>query len=154
MVKNINFFWDRKKIFLTYWKTVFWVTEHFCKKWTFLKYAFFCPKNAFFWQKWQFDPRCSALQRRCQGIFFSWGILLLISWRILLSKVEHMVKPPTEHVLFSQKWAIFARFENKSFWNWLESKTYSVCNQNTSWYTILVHFGAKNALILSKNWFF
>ena len=52
MVKNINFFWDSKKIFLTYWKTVFWVTEHFCIKWTFWKNAFFCLKNAFFWQKW------------------------------------------------------------------------------------------------------
>ena len=31
-VKNTNFFWDRKKIFLTHWKTVFWVTEHFFEK--------------------------------------------------------------------------------------------------------------------------
>ena len=34
-VKNTNFFWDRKKISLTHWKTVFWVTEHFWIKWTF-----------------------------------------------------------------------------------------------------------------------
>ena len=59
-VKNINFFWDNKKIFLTYWKTVFLVTEHFCIKWTFWKNVIFCPKNAFFWQKWSFDPRRSA----------------------------------------------------------------------------------------------
>ena len=117
MVKNINFFSDSKKLFLTHWKTVFWVTEHFCIKWTFWKNAFFCPKNAFFWKKWQFDPLHSAAQHQCQGTFFGGGIFLLKSWRILLSKVEHMVKPPTEHVRFSQKWAIFARFENKSFWN-------------------------------------
>ena len=59
MVKNTNFFWDSKKLFLTYWKTVFWVTEHFCIKGTFWKNAFFCPKNAFFWPKWQFDPQTS-----------------------------------------------------------------------------------------------
>ena len=32
MVKNINFFWDSKKLFLTHLKTVFWVTEHFSIK--------------------------------------------------------------------------------------------------------------------------
>ena len=73
MVKNTNFFWDSKKIILTYWKTVFWVTEHFCRKWTFWKNVIFCPKNAFFWQKWQFDPLPSAAQRRCQGTFFLGG---------------------------------------------------------------------------------
>ena len=59
MVKNTNFFWDSKKIFLTYWTTVFWVTEHFRIKWTFWKNVIFCPKNAFFWQKWQYDPQTS-----------------------------------------------------------------------------------------------
>ena len=72
MVKNINFFWDSKKIFLTYWKTVFWVTEHFCIKWTFWKNAFFCPKNAFFWKKWQFDPLHSA---DVKELFF-WKVIL------------------------------------------------------------------------------
>ena len=60
MVKNTNFFWDSKKIFLTYRKTVFWVTKHFCIKWTFWKNVIFFLKNAFFWQKWPFDPRRSA----------------------------------------------------------------------------------------------
>ena len=142
MVKNTNFFWDSKKLFLTYWKTVFWVTEHFCIKWTFWKNAFFCPKNAFFWQKWHLDPRCSALERRCQGSFFSGGILLLISWRILLGKVGHMVKPPAEHFQFSLKWAIFGRFENKSFWKWLELKTYCVCYPNTLLYMVLDYLWA------------
>ena len=73
LVKNINFGLDQKKIFLTYWKTVFWVTEHFCIKWTFWKNAFFCPKNAFFWQKWQFHPLDHPGPRRCQGTFFSGG---------------------------------------------------------------------------------
>ena len=73
LVKNINFGLDQKKIFLTHWKTVFWVTEHFLIKWTFWKNAFFCPKNAFFWKKWQFDPLDSTGQRRCQGTFFPGG---------------------------------------------------------------------------------
>ena len=73
MVKNIIFFWDRKKIFFTHWKTVFRVTEHFCIKWTFWKNAFFCPKNAFFWKKWQFEPLHRTAPRRCQRTFFLGG---------------------------------------------------------------------------------
>ena len=46
LVKNINFGLEHKFFLLTYWKIVFWVTEHFCIKWTFWKNAFFCPKNA------------------------------------------------------------------------------------------------------------
>ena len=72
-VKNTNIGLDNKKIFLMHWKTVFWVTEHFSIKWTFWKNAFFCPKNAFFWQKWQFDHLLSAAQRWCQGTFFPGG---------------------------------------------------------------------------------
>ena len=116
----------------------------FLYKMNFLKKCLFCPKNAFFWQKWHLDPRCSALERRCQGSFFSGGILLLISWRILLGKVGHMVKPPAEHFQFSWKWAIFGRFENKSFWKWLELKTYCVCYPNTLLYMVLDHLWAKN----------
>ena len=48
LVKNINFGLDQIIFFLTHRKIVFWVTEHFCIKWTFLKNAFFCPKKAFF----------------------------------------------------------------------------------------------------------
>ena len=73
LVKNINFGLDQKNDFWTYWKTVFWVTEHFCIKWTFWKNAFFCPKNAFFWQTWQFDPLDHPGPRQCQGTFFSGG---------------------------------------------------------------------------------
>ena len=87
--------------------------------------------------------RRSAPERRCQGTFFSGGILLLISWRILLGKVGHMVKPPAEHFQFSWKWAIFGRFENKSFWKWLEPKTYCVCYPNTLLYMVLDHLWAK-----------
>ena len=82
MVKNINFFWDSKKLFLTYWKTVFWVTEHFCIKWTFWKNVFFCPKNAFFLTKmacWPSPERAGAAMSRN---FFLGRILLLKSWRI------------------------------------------------------------------------
>ena len=75
MVKNINFFCASKKLFLINWKTVFWVTEHFCIKWSFWKNAFFCPKNAFFWQKWPFDPRWSAVERVVAAMSrnFFWG---------------------------------------------------------------------------------
>ena len=118
-VKNTNFGLNKNNLFFMHWKIVFWVTDHFCIKWTFWKNAFFCPKNAFFGQKLQFDPRCSALERRCQGTFFSGGILLLKSWRILLGKVGHMVKPLFECVQFSPKSAIFGGFEKKSFWKWL-----------------------------------
>ena len=119
--------WDTRYYFIqnskVCWKTVFWVTEHFCIKWTFWKNAFFCPKNAFFLTKMACWPPAERGGAAMSRKFFWGGILLLKSWRILLSKMEHMVKPPTEHVLFSQKLAIFARFENKSFWNWLEPKT-------------------------------
>ena len=59
LVKNINTGLKQKIFFLTYWKTVFWVTKNFCIKWTFWKIPFFCPKNAFFWKKWQSDPQTS-----------------------------------------------------------------------------------------------
>ena len=135
-VKNTNFGLDNKKLILMHWKIVFWVTDHFCIKWTFWKNAFFCPKNAFFGQKLQFDPRRSAAERQCQGTFFSGGILLLKFRRILLSKIEHMVKPPYEHVQFSPKSAIFGGFEKKSFQKWLEPKTYCVCYPNTFLYMV------------------
>ena len=150
-VKNTNFGVDDKKLFLMHWKTVFWVTEHFCRKWTFWKNVIFCPKNAFFWQKWPVDPRRSAAERQCQGTFFSGGILLLKSWRILLGKIGHMVKPPYDHVQFSWKWAIFGRFENKSFWKWLEPKTYCVCYPNTLLYKVLDHLWAKKRHDFDQN---
>ena len=73
MVKNTNLFWDSKKLFFIFWKTVYWVTEHFCIKWTFWKNVIFCPKNAFFGQKWQFDTLDSMGQHHCQGTFFLGG---------------------------------------------------------------------------------
>ena len=48
-------------------------------------------------------------------LFFSGGILLLKSWRILLGKIGHMVKPPFDSSQFSPKSAIFGGFEKKSF---------------------------------------
>ena len=72
-VKNTNFGLYNKKSFLTHPNIVFGVTDHFCIKWTFWKIAFFCPKNAFFWQKWQFDPLHRAAPHWCQGTFFSGG---------------------------------------------------------------------------------
>ena len=92
LVKNINFWLDHKKFFLTYWKTVFWDPEHFCIKWTFWKNAFFCLKNAFFGQKWQFDTLDSMGQHRCQGTFF-WEVILhkflkRKNWALLSKNVQ------------------------------------------------------------------
>ena len=78
-MKNTNFGWDNKKIILTHWKTLFWVTDKFCIKWTFWKNAFFCPKNAFFWRKWQFNPLASAGQQRFQETFFPMVFFYLYS---------------------------------------------------------------------------
>ena len=69
-VKNTNFGLDNNKLILMHWKIVFWVNDHFCIKWTFFKNAVFCPKNAFYWKKWQLDLRWSTLERQCQGTFF------------------------------------------------------------------------------------
>ena len=60
----------KKIFFLEYVYDVFLVTDEFWIKWIFQKNAIFCLKNAFFWEKWLFDPRCSALQRRCLRSFF------------------------------------------------------------------------------------
>ena len=88
--KNITFFWDNKKIFLPYWKTVFWVTEHFCIKWTFWKNVIFCPKNAFFFDKNGNLTPCPAQPRaEVKELFFREVILhqfLKRKNRALLSK--------------------------------------------------------------------
>ena len=53
LVKNTNFWWDNKKLFLSQWKTEFWITDNFCIKWTF-------PKKPFSAQKMQFfDKKCN-----------------------------------------------------------------------------------------------
>ena len=67
----------------------------------------------YFWCKLK-SPLDSRGQHRCQGIFFSVGIFLLKFQRIFWGKVGHMVKTPSEHFQFSQKWAVFERFEKKS----------------------------------------
>ena len=154
MVKNTNFFWDSKKLFLTYWKTVFWVTEHFCIKWTFWKNVIFCPKNAFFWQKWQFDPLPSAAQRRCQGTFFSGGNFTPIFEAKKVGTAGQKCPGHFDSSQFSPKSAIFGGFEKKSFQKWLEPKTYCVCYPNTLLYMVLDHLGPKNAIILAKNYNF
>ena len=139
MVKNTNFFWDSNKLFLTYWKTVFWVTEHFCIKWTFWKNVIFCLKNAFFGQKWQFDPLLSEAQRRCQWIFFLGGIFTPIFEAKKLGTVGQKCPGHFDSSQFSPKSAIFGGFEKKSFQKWLEPKTYFVCYPNTLLYIVLDH---------------
>ena len=142
-VKNTNFGLENKKSFLTHSKIVFGVTDHFCIKWTFWKNAFFCPKNAFFWQKWQFDPLPSAAQRRCQGTFFSGGNFTPIFEAKKLRKVEEKCPGHFDSSQFSPKSAIFGGFEKKSFQKWLEPKTYCVCYPNTLLYMVLDHLWAK-----------
>ena len=65
-----NHYFSKKIFFSKYVYDVFLVTDEFWIKWIFQKNAVFCPKNAFFLEKWLFDPRCSALQRRCLRSFF------------------------------------------------------------------------------------
>ena len=119
MVKNTNLFWDSKKLFLTFWKTVFWVTEHFCIKWTFWKNVIFCPKNAFFWQKWQFDPLLRAAPRQCQGTFFSGGNFTPIFEAKKVGTSGQKCPGHFDSSQFSPKSAIFGGFEKKSFQKWL-----------------------------------
>ena len=139
LVKNINFGLAHKNSFLTHWKTVFWVTEHFCIKWTFWKSAFFCPKNAFFGKKWQFDPLARAGPHQCQGTFFSGGNFTPIFKAKKLRKVEEKCPGHFDSSQFSPKSAIFGGFEKKSFQKWLEPKTYCVCYPNTLLYIVLDH---------------
>ena len=70
--KLLNHNFSKNLFFLEYVYDVFLVTDEFWIKWIFQKNAIFCLKNAFFWEKWLFDHRCSALQRRCLRSFF-WG---------------------------------------------------------------------------------
>ena len=143
MVKNTNFFWDSKKICLTYWKTVFWIPEHFCIKWMFWKNGFFCPKNAFFWQKWKFDHLLRAAPRRSQGTFFSGGNFTPIFEAKKVGTSGQKCPGHFDSSQFSPKSANFWGFEKKSFWKWLEPKTYCVCYPNTLLYMVLDHLWAK-----------
>ena len=150
-VKNTNFGLYNKKLFLTDSKIVFGVTDHFCIKWTFRKNALFCPKNAFFWKKWQFNPLDRPGPRRCQRTFFSIGLFLLKFWRIFSGKVRNMVKPLFEHFQFYQKWAIFERFEKKSVQNWLEPYIKGIYYPNALLYTVFDNIFAKKCPNFSKN---
>ena len=143
LVKNINFGLDQKEFFLTYWKTLFWVTEHFCIKWTFWKNAFFHPKNAFFWQKLQFDPLASAGQQRCQRTFFLEGNFTPIFEAKKAGTSGQKCPGHFDSFQFSPKSAIFGWFEKKSLQKWLEPKTYCVCYPNTLLYMVLDHLWAK-----------
>ena len=139
LVKNINFGLDQKKIYLTHFKTVFWVTDHFCIKWTFWKNVVFCPKNAFFWQKWQFDPLASAGPRQCQGTFFWGGNFTPIFEVKKVGTAEQKCPGHFDSSQFSPKSAIFGGFEKKSFQKWLEPKRYCVCYPNTLLCMVLDH---------------
>ena len=119
MVKNINFFWVSKKIFLKNCILGHWT---FLYKMNFFKKCHFLPEKCFFLTKNAIytlvQPHPTLMSRN----FFSIGIVLLKFWRICWRKVAEMVKPPSEHFQFSQKWTIFGRFE-KSFQKRLEPYT-------------------------------
>ena len=125
MVKNTNFFWDSKKLILTYWKTVFWVTEHFCIKWTFWKNVIFCPKNAFFWQKWQFDPLARAGPSWCQGTFFPLIFFYLNSEGFVGGRWRRWWNLPLIIFNWARTGPFLEDLKKKSFqkWLWLESYT-------------------------------
>ena len=142
-VKNTNFGLDNKKSFLMHSKIVFGVTDHICIKWTFWKNAFFCPKNAFFWEKWLFHLELSNAQHRCQGTFFSGGNFTPIFEAKKLGTVGQKCTGHFDSSQFSPKSAIFGGFEKKSFQKWLEPKTYCVCYPNTLLYMVLDHLRAK-----------
>ena len=118
-VKNTNFGLYNKKSFLTHPNIVFGVTDHFCIKWTFWKIAFFCPKNAFFWQKWQFDPLHRAAPHWCQGTFFSGGNFTPIFEAKKVGTSGQKCPGHFDSSQFSPKSAIFGGFEKKSFQKWL-----------------------------------
>ena len=88
-VKNTNFGFYKKKSFLTHSKTVFWVTENFCIKWTFWKNAFFRKMHFFekngnliHWTAWD----------SAKGTFF-WKVILYQfskrkNWALLIKNVQ------------------------------------------------------------------
>ena len=119
-MKNTNFKWDNKKIFLTHWKTVYWVAIHFCIKWTFQKNAIFCPKNTFLWQKWQFGPLARAGPGWCQGTFFSLIFFYLNSEGFVGGRWRRWWNSPLNIFNLAKKWTIFGRFKKnvvKKYWN-------------------------------------
>ena len=93
-MKNTNFEWGNNQIFLTQWKIVFWVTDHFCIKWTFKKNAIFCPKNAFFGQTCQFDPLCRPVPACSQGHNFRGVYFYLIPEGFIGGRWRRWWNPP------------------------------------------------------------
>ena len=144
--------WIWWKILTFDWITIFcWRTEklyfgwseHFCIKWTFWKNAFFCPKNAFFWEKWLFHLELSNAQHQCQGTFFSGGNFTPIFEAKKVGTSGQNCPGHFDSSQFSPKSAIFGEFEKKSFQKWLEPKTNCVCYSNTLLYMVLDYLWAK-----------
>ena len=118
--KLLNHNFGEKKIFWKHVNDVFLVTDEFWIKWFFQKNVIFCPKNAFFWEKWLFHLELSYAQHRCQGIFFSGGNFTPIFEAKKLRKVEEKCPGHLTSLQFSPKSAIFWKFEKKvseSDWN-------------------------------------
>ena len=134
-----------------HWKTLLWVTDHFCKKRTFEKNAIFCPKKSFFLTKmaiWPTGPRGPVLMSR--NYFLGCNLKPVFEAK-KLRKVEEKCPGHFDSSQFSPKWAIFSWFEKFSFQKWLEPCGLSVCNPNTSWYMVSDHIFPENAPILVKN---
>ena len=74
----------------------------------------FLPEKCIFLTKLAILPPGQHGTALASRNIFSIGIFLLKFQRIFWGKVGHMVKTPSEHFQFSQKWAIFERFEKKS----------------------------------------
>ena len=94
-MKNTNFGWDNKKLFLIHWKSVFLVTDKFFKKWTFPKIAIFCPKNAFFFDKIdKFTPWTAWDSAGVKEYFFPLAFFYLNSKEIFGVSWGTWWKPP------------------------------------------------------------
>ena len=75
MVKNIAFFSDSKKIFLTYWKSVFWSLNIFVQNELFEKMPFSARKMHFFDKNGNLTPRLARTSADVKELFFREVIL-------------------------------------------------------------------------------
>ena len=154
MVKNTNFFWDSKKKILTYWKTVFWVTEHFCRKWTFWKNIIFCQKNAFFGQTCQFDPLCRPLPTCSQGHNFRGVYFYLIPEGFIGGRWRRWWNPPLIIFNLARNGPFLEDLKkkvSKSDWNHIH-KVYVTQIHHNTWF--LTPFLLKNAQTYVKKGIF
>ena len=94
MVKNINFFWASKKLFLTYLKTVFRVTEHFSINELFEKMSFSARKMHFFDKNSNIYPSSPLFTCDVKELFFPMIISSLNSEGLFGARWRTWWNPP------------------------------------------------------------